>query len=48
MASADGSMSMPFEAFVKRYPEDVRPRLKLNTRLTKEHIIHTKIMPFFG
>lgn len=31
LASADGSMSMPFEAFVKRYFEDVRPRLKLNT-----------------
>ena len=30
LASADGSMSMPFEAFVKRYSEDVRPRLKLN------------------
>lgn len=24
LASADGSMSMPFEAFVKRYSEDVR------------------------
>ena len=43
LASADGSMSMPFEAFVKRYSEDVRPRLKLNTWLTKEHIIRTKI-----
>ena len=31
LACADGSMSMPFEAFVKRYSEDVRPRLKLNT-----------------
>ena len=48
LASADGSMSMPFEAFVKRYSEDVRPRLKLNTWLTKEHIIRTKIVPFFG
>ena len=47
LASADGSMSMPFEAFVKRYSEDVRPRLKLNTWLTKEHIIRTKIVPFF-
>lgn len=48
LASADGSMSMPFEAFVKRYSADVRPRLKLNTWLTKEHIIRTKIVPFFG
>lgn len=47
LASADGSMPMPFEAFVKRYSEDVRPRLKLNTWLTKEHIIRTKIVPFF-
>ncbi len=48
LACADGSMSMPFEAFVKRYSEDVKPRLKLNTWLTKEHIIRTKIVPFFG
>ena len=48
LASADGSMSMPFEAFVKRYSEDVRPRLKLNTWLTKESIIKKKILPYFA
>ena len=48
LACADGSMSMPFEAFVKRYSEDVRPRLKLNTWLTKESIIKKKILPYFA
>lgn len=39
---------MPFSEFFKVYEEDVRPRLKLNTWLTKEHITRTKILPFFG
>ena len=39
---------MTFGEFVKLYEEDVRPRLKLNTWLTKEHIIATKILPYFS
>lgn len=45
---AGGSLSMTFGEFVKLYEEDVRPRLKLNTWLTKEHAIATKILPHFS
>ena len=48
LSAMDGTMSMTFEAFTERYEEDVRPRLKENTWLTKEHIIKTKLIPFFG
>lgn len=43
--SAD--LDMPFRAFVEIYEKDIKPRLKLNTWLTKEHIIKSKIMPYF-
>lgn len=39
---------MSFEAFTELYIKDVKNRLKENTWLTKEHIIRTKILPFFG
>ena len=39
---------MSFEAFTELYIRDVKNRLKENTWLTKEHIIRTKILPFFG
>ena len=39
---------MTLESFCKLYEKDVRPRLKLNTWLTKEHIIQTKILPYLG
>ena len=41
------NMSMDFESFVEVYTKDKKPRVKLNTWLTKEHIIQTKIMPYF-
>ncbi len=41
-------MDMYFEAFTELYEKDMRPRLKENTWLTKEHIIKTKILPYFG
>lgn len=41
-------LSMTFEEFFEIYSEDRRPRLKLNTWLTKEHMFATKILPFFG
>jgi len=43
--SAD--LDMTFEDFVKAYTRDMKPKLKLNTWLTKEHIIRTKLMPYF-
>ena len=41
-------MDMTFESFAEIYAKDISPRLKLNTWLTKEHIIRTKILPYFG
>ncbi len=41
------NVNMGFNAFVDIYLEDMKPRLKLNTYLTKEHIINSKIRPFF-
>ena len=41
-------MDMSFQAFTELYEKDIRPRLKENTWLTKEHIIKTKILPYFG
>lgn len=44
--SAD--MSMTFENFYELYERDMRPRLKENSWLTKQNIVATKIMPYFG
>ena len=40
-------VNMNFESFVELYEKDVKPKLKLNTWLSKEHIIRTKILPYF-
>lgn len=42
------SLDMLFKDFVEVYTEDMKPRLKYNTWLTKEHIIKTKLLPYFG
>ena len=39
---------MTFESFVSRYAEDTETRLKENTWASKEHIIRTKLLPYFG
>ena len=44
--SAD--LDMTFEAFTELYEKDIKCRLKENTWLTKEHIINTKLLPYFG
>lgn len=41
-------IDMSFEAFTELYARDVKSRLKENTWLTKEHIIRTKLLPYFG
>ena len=38
---------MTFGEFWKLYTEDVEPRVKLNTWLTKENIVEKKIFPYF-
>ena len=45
MKHADPNMT--FENFVTLYEKDIRPKLKLNTWLTKESIIKGKILPYF-
>lgn len=42
------SLDMLFQDFIEVYEEDIKPRLKFNTWLTKEHIIKTKLLPYFG
>lgn len=44
----EGDPDMTFEAFLKLYENDMRPRLKENTWLSKEHMIRTKLFPTFG
>ena len=41
-------MDMSFEAFVELYSKDIKSRLKESTWQTKENIINTKILPYFG
>ena len=41
-------VNMTFESFVSRYAEDTKTRLKENTWASKEHIIRTKLLPYFG
>ena len=43
-----GDLDMTFEAFLELYERDMRPRLKENTWLSKEHMIRTKLLPYFG
>jgi len=44
----EADMDMAFHAFADLYIKDIRPRLKENTWLTKQHILETKILPYFG
>ena len=48
LAQHEGSLDMTFARFYELYEKDCGPRLKLNTRLTKEALVKSKIMPFFG
>lgn len=41
-------INMTFESFVSLYEKDIKPKLKLNTWLTKESIIKKKILPYFA
>lgn len=41
-------LEMTFENLVKVYLEDIKPRIKYNTYLTKKHIIDKKILPYFA
>lgn len=41
-------LEMTFSSFVEQYTLDMRTRIKENTWQTKEHIIRTKLIPYFG
>lgn len=41
-------MDMTFADFSKVYKAEVRPRVREHTWLTKETIIQSKLLPFFG
>ena len=38
---------MNFEEFVKVYREDYYPRIRISTAANKDHIIDTKLVPYF-
>ena len=40
-------LDMTFGEFVQAYTRDMKPKLKYNTWLTKEHILRTKLLPYF-
>ena len=41
-------LDMTFASFVETYTADMKSRIKENTWHTKEHILRTKILPYFG
>ena len=43
-----GDLDMSFEAFCEIYTNDLNARLKESTWQTKENIIKTKLLPYFG
>lgn len=48
LAACEGQLEMSFGDFVKTYYQDIGPRLKPGTRLTKEAILGKYLLPFFG
>jgi integrase len=48
LQKVSSSLDMTFESFVDTYTADMRSRIKENTWETKEHIIRTKLIPYFG
>ena len=45
---ATADLDMTFDSFVEQYTADMQTRIKENTWATKDHIIRTKIIPYFG
>ena len=43
-----GSLNVLFEDYFELYKADVIGSIRLNTWMTKEHMIRTKILPFFS
>ena len=47
MNQTESRLDMTFKSFAEIYFEDMKKRLKENTWHTKNHILRTKLMPFF-
>lgn len=47
-AAASNSLDMTFAELYTVYRADMSKRLRQSTMITKEHIIQTKVMPYFG
>ena len=45
---ATADLDMTFASFVEQYTSDMKTRIKENTWATKDHIIRTKLLPYFG
>lgn len=45
---ATADLDMTFKSFVEQYTNDMKTRVKENTWATKDHIIRTKLVPYFG
>ena len=48
MNKVTADLDMSFASFVEHYTEDLKTRLKENPWSTKDHIIRTKLIPYFG
>lgn len=47
LSKSETNVEMTFEEFYKAYTRDRKPKLKRNTWEIKEHIVQTKLMPYF-
>ena len=45
---ATADLDMTFASFVEQYTADMKSRIKENTWATKDYIIRTKLLPYFG
>lgn len=48
LMQAHADLNMTLASFCELYEQDIKPKLKLNTWLTKESIIQQKILPYLG
>ena len=48
MNKVTSDLDMTFASFIDVYTADTKNRIKENTWHTKEHIMRTKILPYFG
>ena len=48
LIKAKADPDMIFSSFVELYSKDMKSRIKENTWHTKEHILRTKVLPYFG